>query len=164
MDFNNQNGRLVLSKGQLTNCVLIGGLGYFGASSDRGKENLKETATRFPIVATYVITGSELVEKGFKKLLYKKGKCKDLIDKNLSVPKFDDLEKIAKKLAKEKGSTFQKEYLSLVKQKVGIFGVPYLFAIGVMGFFVAGMTTYSTKMRYKNAQKQKTVADMIGNK
>lgn len=164
MDFNNQNGRLVLSKGQLTNCVLIGGLGYFGASSDRGKENLKETATRFPIVATYVITGSELVEKGFKKLLYKKGKCKDLIDKNLSVPKFDDLEGIAKKLAKEKGSTFEKEYLSLVKQKVGIFGVPYLFAIGVMGFFVAGMTTYSTKMRYKNAQKQKTVADMIGNK
>ena len=69
MDFNSQNGKLVLSKGQLTTCVLVGGAGYFGASSDRGKENLKETATRFPLVALYVITGSELVERGFKKLL-----------------------------------------------------------------------------------------------
>ena len=48
MDFNSQNGKLCLSKGQLTSSVLIGGAGYFGASSDRGKENLKETATRFP--------------------------------------------------------------------------------------------------------------------
>lgn len=166
MDFNNQNGRLVLSKGQLTNCVLIGGLGYFGASADRGKENLKETATRFPLVAMYVITGSELVEKGFKKLLYKNGKCKDLIDKNLSVPKFDELKGIAEKLAKEKGTAFDKEYLSLVKQKVGIFGLPYLFAIGVMGFFVAGMTTYTTKKRYQNAQKENktTVSDIIDKK
>ena len=166
MDFNNQNGRLVLSKGQLTNCVLIGGLGYFGASADRGKENLKETATRFPLVAMYVITGSELVEKGFKKVLYKNGKCKDLIDKNLSVPKFDELKGIAEKLAKEKGTAFDKEYLSLVKQKVGIFGLPYLFAIGVMGFFVAGMTTYTTKKRYQNAQKENktTVSDIIDKK
>ena len=166
MDFNNQNGRLVLSKGQLTNCVLIGGLGYFGASSDRGKENLKETATRFPLVALYVITGSEFVEKGFKKLLFKKGKCKDLIDKNLSVPKFDEIEPLAKKLAQKKGTTFEKEYLSLVKQKIGIFGLPYLFAIGVMGFFVAGMTTYTTKKRYQNAKKehQNTVSDIIDKK
>ena len=28
-----------------------------------------------------------------------------------------------------------------------------LFAIGVMGFFVAGMTTHFTKKRYQNAQK-----------
>lgn len=166
MDFNNQNGRLVLSQGQLTNCVLIGGLGYFGAASDRGSENLKETATRFPIVATYVITGSELVEKGFKKILYKNGKCKDLIDKNLSVVEFDKLEEIAKKLAKEKGSSFEKEYLSLVRQKVGIFGVPFLFAIGVMGFFVAGMTTYTTKKRFQNSQKENgaTVIDIIDKK
>ena len=166
MDFNNQNGRLVLSKGQLTNCVLIGGLGYFGASADRGKENLKETATRFPLVALYVITGSELVEKGFKKILFKNGKCKNLIDKNLSVPKFNELEEIAKKIAKEKGSTFEKEYLSLVKQKVGIFGLPYIFAIGVMGFFVAGMTTYTTKKRYQNAQKENktTIDDIIDKK
>ncbi len=72
MDFNNQNGKLVLSKGQLTTSVLIGGAGYFGASSDRGKENFKETATRFPIVGLYVITGSEFVERGFKKTAFKK--------------------------------------------------------------------------------------------
>ena len=102
MDFNSQNGKLCLSKGQLTTCVLVGGAGYFGASSDRGKENLKETATRFPLVALYVITGSELVEKGFRKLLHTAGKCKDLIGKDLSVPKFDELGKLAEKKAKEK--------------------------------------------------------------
>lgn len=162
MDFNNQNGKLVLSKGQLTNCVLIGGLGYFGASSDRGKENLKETATRFPLVALYVITGSELVEKGFKKLLRKTGKCKDLIAKDLSVPKFDELGNLAKRLAKERKSGFDKEYTSLAKQKILISGLPYVFSIGVMGFFVAGMTNYFTRQRYKNAQKkQTTVSDII---
>ncbi len=153
MDFNNQNGRLCLSKGQLTTCVLVGGAGYFGASADRGKENLKETATRFPLVALYVITGSELVEKGFRKLLNKFGKCKDLIGKDLSVPKFDELEGLAKKLAKERKTTVENEYKSLVKQKVMISGLPYVFSIGVMGFFVAGMTNYFTKKRYENAHR-----------
>lgn len=154
MDFNNQNGKLVLSKGQLTTSVLIGGAGYFGASSDRGKENLKETATRFPLVGLYVITGSELVEKGFKKLLQKTGKCKDLIGKDLSVPKFDDLEALAKKLAKEKNSSFESEYKSLAKQKIAISGVPYLFSIGVMGFFVAGMTNFFTRKRHEKAKNR----------
>lgn len=154
MDFNSQNGKLCLSKGQLTTCVLVGGAGYFGASSDRGKENLKETATRFPLVALYVITGSELVEKGFRKLLHKAGKCKDLIGKDLSVPKFDELGKLAEKKAKENKTTINDEYKSLVKQKVLISGLPYVFSIGVMGFFVAGMTNYFTKLRYKNEQKE----------
>ena len=157
MDFNSQNGKLCLSKGQLTSSVLIGGAGYFGASSDRGKENLKETATRFPLVGLYVITGSELVEKGFRKLLYKTGKCKDLIDKNLNVPRFDDLGSLAQKLAKKRNTTIENEYKSLVKQKVLISGLPYVFSIGVMGFFVAGMTNYFTKKRYENAQKQKNL-------
>ncbi|MBQ2312718.1 MAG: hypothetical protein II183_00960 [Elusimicrobiaceae bacterium] len=156
MDFNNQNGRLVLSKGQLTTTVLVGGAGYFGASADRGKENLKETATRFPLVALYVITGSELVEKGFRALLHKMGKCKDLIDKDLKVPKFDELAGIAEKLSKERKTTLESEYKSLAKQKVLISGLPYLFAIGVMGFFVAGMTNYFTKRRYQKAQVQKS--------
>lgn len=155
MDFANQNGRLCLSKGQLTTCVLVGGAGYFGASADRGKENLKETATRFPLVALYVITGSELVEKGFRKLLYKMGKCKDLIDKNLNVPEFNKLESMAKELAKKRNTTVENEYKSLVKQKVLIKGLPYIFSIGVMGFFVAGMTVHFTKKRYENAQKKK---------
>lgn len=154
MDFNNQNGKLCLSKGQLTTCVLVGGAGYFGASADRGKENLKETATRFPLVALYVITGSELVEKGFRKLLHRFGKCKDLIGDNLQVPKFEELGKLAEKLSKERKSSVENEYKSLVKQKVLISGLPYVFSIGVMGFFVAGMTTYFTKKRYQNAQKQ----------
>ena len=153
MDFNNQNGKLVLSKGQLTTSVLVGGCGYFGASSDRGKENLKETATRFPIVGLYVITGSELVEKGFKKLLQKTGKCKETIGKDLSVPKFEELGTIAQKMAETKGTTVEKEFKSLVKQKGLIFGLPYLFALLVMGFFVSGMTVRATKKRYENEHK-----------
>lgn len=155
MDFASQNGKLCLSKGQLTTCVLVGGAGYFGASADRGKENLKETATRFPLVALYVITGSELVERGFRKLLQKMGKCKDLIDKDLKVPDFNELGDLAKKLAKERNNSVENEYKSLVKQKVLIKGLPYIFSIGVMGFFVAGMTVHFTKKRYENEQKKK---------
>ena len=154
MDFNSQNGKLCLSKGQLTTCVLVGGAGYFGASADRGKENLKETATRFPLVALYVITGSEFVEHAFKKILHKMGKCKDTIDKDLNVPKFDDLGKLAEKLAKKRKTNVKDEYKSLVKQKVLITGLPYLFSIGIMGFFVAGMTNYFTKKRYENSLKK----------
>lgn len=156
IDFNKSpKGKLVLSKGQLTTCVLVGGCGYFGASADRGKENLKETATRFPLVALYVITGSELVEKGFKNFLHKYGKCKDVLnDKKETVP-FEGLGELAKKLAKERGTTVEQEFKSLVKQKGLIFGLPYLFAIGVMGFFVSGMTVMATKKRYQNEQKNR---------
>ena len=157
MDFASQNGKLCLSKGQLTTCVLVGGAGYFGASADRGKENLKETATRFPLVALYVITGSELVERGFRKLLQKMGKCKDLIGKDLKVPDFNELGDLAKKLAKERKNSVENEYKSLVKQKVLIKGLPYIFSIGVMGFFVAGMTVHFTKKRYENEQKKKAL-------
>ena len=156
IDFNKSpKGKLVLSKGQLTTCVLVGGCGYFGASADRGKENLKETATRFPLVALYVITGSELVEKGFKNFLHKYGKCKDVLnDKKETVP-FEKLGELANKLAKERGTTVEQEFKSLVKQKGLIFGLPYLFAIGVMGFFVSGMTVMATKKRYQNEQKNR---------
>ncbi len=158
IDFNKSpKGKLVLSKGQLTTCVLVGGCGYFGASADRGKENFKETATRFPLVALYVITGSELVEKGFKNFLHKYGKCKDVLnDKKETVP-FEKLGELANKLAKERGTTVEQEFKSLVKQKGLIFGLPYLFAIGVMGFFVSGMTVMATKKRYQNEQKNRIV-------
>ena len=154
MDFNSQNGKLVLSQGQLTTCVLVGGCGYFGASADRGKENLKETATRFPLVAFYVITGSALVEKGFKKLLRKMGKCKDLIGKDLKVPKFDELDELARNLSKKKNTNSEQEFKNLAKQKVLISGLPYIFSIGIMGFFVAGMTNYFTKKRYQKSREQ----------
>ena len=154
IDFNSSpKGKLVLSKGQLTTCVLVGGCGYFGASADRGKENLKETATRFPLVALYVITGSELVEKGFKNFLFNRDKCKDVLnDKKEAVP-FEKLGELAQRLAKEKGTTVEQEFKSLVKQKGLIFGLPYLFALGVMGFFVSGMTVRATKKRYNKEHK-----------
>lgn len=146
--------KLVLSKGQLTTCVLVGGLGYFGASADRGKENLKETATRFPLVALYVITGSELVEKGFKSLLKKLGKCKEVMNDKKEVVPFEKLGELAQKLAKEKGTNVKQEFKSLLKQKAVIFGLPFLFAIGVMGFFVSWLTVNSTKKRYEKEHKE----------
>ena len=149
------NNKLVLSKGQLTTCVLVGGLGYFGASADRGKENLKETAMRFPLVALYVITGSELVEKGFKSILNKLGKCKDVMNNKKEVVPFEKLGELAQKLAKEKGLSEKQVFKSLLKQKALIFGLPFLFAIGVMGFFVSWLTVNSTKKRYaKEHQKE----------
>ena len=154
MDFNkSKNGKLVLSKGQLTTCVLVGGCGYFGASADRGKENFKETATRFPLVALYVITGSELVEKGFKNFLFKRGKCKDILNTQKETVPFEKFGELAQRLAKEKGTTVEQEFKSLVKQKGLIFGLPYLFALGVMGFFVSGMTVKATKSRYNREHK-----------
>jgi hypothetical protein len=150
IDFNkSKTGKLVMSKGQLTTCVLVGGCGYFGASADRGKENLKETATRFPLVGLYVITGSELVQQGFKNYLFKKGKCKDVINNKKEVTPFEKLDELAKKLAKEKGTTAEQEFQSIIKQKGLIFGLPYLFSLLVMGFFVAGMTVRATKKRYE---------------
>lgn len=148
LDFNSQDGKLVLSKGQLTSCVLVGGAGYFGASYDRGKQNFLETLSRFPLVGFYIITGSDLFEKGFKKLLQKSGKCKEMIDKNLNTPDFSKIEVMAKDLAKKNKTSVESEYKKLVKQKVLISGVPYLFSIGFMGFFVAGMTTLFTKFRF----------------
>lgn len=156
LDFASQDGKLVMSKGQLTTCVLTGGVGYFGASADRGKENLKETATRFPIVGMYVITGSELVEKGFKKLLKKCGKCKEMIGNNLEVPEFDKIGKLADTISKKNNSTPEKEYKKLAKQKVLISALPFVFSIGVMGFVVSGLTRYFTQKRYDKNKAQQT--------
>ncbi len=149
LDFAQENGKLALSKGQLTSCVLVGGLGYFGAAKDRGRQNFLETLFRFPLVGFYVITGSELFEKGFKGILRKNNKCKDIIDKNLQTPKFTELEGIAKNLAGKRGTDAAKEFKRLAKEKSVITMVPYLFSILVMGFFVAGVSNLFTKYRYK---------------
>lgn len=154
LDFASENGKLVLSKGQLTSCVVVGGAGYFGASKDRGKQNFLETLFRFPVVGFYIITGSELFEKGFKKLLKKSGKCKEtLIGKNLETPAFDKLEAIAKELAKKNKTSVESEFKKLAKQKVLISGVPFLFSIGFMGFFVAGVSNAFTRYRYNKEKK-----------
>ena len=142
-DFNSQNGKLVLSRGQLTSCVTIGGLGYFGASADRGKENLLETASR-------------LFERGFKKILNRFNKCQDVINSDLSSPSFKELEHRAEALTQNKAEA-SKLFKKFAKQKILVSGVPYIFGIGVMGFFVAGMTNYFTKRRHNN-MKNKQIA------
>ena len=153
IDFAQQDGKLVLSKGQLTSCVLIGGAGYFGASKDRGKQNFLETLFRFPVVGFYIITGSDLFEKGFKKLLVKAGKCKETIGKNLEVPSFEELASLAKTYAVKNGTKAEDEFKKLAKQKTLISGVPFLFSIGFMGFFVAGISNLFTKYRFTKEQK-----------
>lgn len=149
IDYTSEKGKLNLSKGQLTSCVLIGGLGYFGAAYDRGKENFMETLFRYPIVGLYVISGSELFETGFKRILKKSGKCKETIKDNLDVIKFDELNKLAKDLSKQNNTDIKTEYKKLIKQKSLITLIPFIFSIGIMGFFVCAITNLSTKLRYK---------------
>ena len=149
LDFADNNGKFALSRGQLTSCVLVGGAGYFGASKDRGKQNFLETLFRFPLVGFYIICGNELLEKGFRKLLYKNNKCRDLINEQFEVPKLKDLKEIAIK----KGGKFDEVYKKLLKQKCVIAGVPLLFGIGVMGFFIAGTSNFFTKYRYNTENK-----------
>ncbi len=151
LDFADNNGKLALSRGQLTSCVLVGGAGYFGASKDRGKQNFLETLFRYPLVGFYIICGNELLEKGFRKFLYKNGKCKELINDKLEVPNLKDLRSIAEK----HGGDVDAMYKKLLKQKVLIAGLPLLFGIGVMGFFIAGTSNLFTKFRYNIDVKNK---------
>lgn len=149
LEFNGENGKLALGKGQLTSCVVIGGLGYFGAAKDRGRQNFLETLFRYPLVGFYVITGSELFENGFKRLLQKGGKCKDILGKDLKVPSMAELPELAGKLAKQRGTNVNAEFKKLAKQKCLVNMVPYAFSIGVMGFFVAGISNLFTKYRFE---------------
>ena len=150
IDFDNNNGKLAMSRGQLTSCVLVGGAGYFGAAKDRGKQNFLETLFRYPIVGLYIIYGNELLEKTFRKLLYKNGKCKDVLNKKLEVPKFADLENYAKNFKGNQSEIYKK----LLKQKVLISEVPLLFGIGVMGFFITKSSNLFTKFRYNRENRQ----------
>lgn len=151
LDFDDNNGKLALSRGQLTSCVLVGGAGYFGASKDRGKQNFLETLFRYPLVGFYIICGNELLEKGFRKFLYKHGKCKEVLNDKLEVPKFSDLREYAKKF----GGNTDELYKKMLKQKVLIGGLPLLFGIGVMGFFIAGSSNLFTKFRYNRENQIK---------
>lgn len=155
LDFADNNGKLGLSHGQLTSCVLIGGVGYFKAAHDRGKQNFQETLFRYPLVGFYVITGSELLEKGFKKFLKNKDGYKEIIDKDLNVKKFSELSEIAKKLSKENKTDINKEFKNLVSKKAIIGAVPFAFSIIVMGLFVAGVSRLFTQYRYNKEQKEK---------
>lgn len=153
LDFANDNGKLSMSRGQLTSCVLVGGAGYFGASKDRGKQNFLENLFRYPVVGFYIVYGNELLENGFKKFLYKTGRCKEVLNEKLDVPRFDELKDYAKKF----GTDYDKMYKKMLKQKVLIAGVPLLFGIGVMGFFITKSSNLFTKFRYNrdNRNQQK---------
>lgn len=144
LDFADNNGKLALSRGQLTSCVLVGGAGYFGASKDRGKQNFLETLFRYPLVGFYIICGNELLEKGFKNFLHKNGLCKEVLNDKLEVPKFEELKDYAKKFSGNQDELYKK----MLKQKILIAGLPLLFGIGVMGFFITESSNLFTKFRY----------------
>ena len=158
LDFASKNGKLAMSNGQVTACVVVGGFGYFGAAKDRGNQDFKEIAYRFPLVGFYAITGSHLLEQGLKKMLRKKDEYKDIIDKDLNAPKLKDLPKLAEKLAQKNKTTIEAEYRRLFKQKSTLILAPFAFGIGVMGFFVAGVSRYFTQYRYNQEQKAKIQA------
>lgn len=152
LDFGNKNGKLAMSNGQLTACVVVGGFGYFGAAKDRGKQNFKEVLYRFPLVGFYAITGSSLLEKGLKSALKKNDKYKNMISKDLQAPKLSELPDLAKKLAAQNKTTVEAEYKNLFKQKSTLIMTPFLFGIGFMGLFVAGVSRFFTQYRYNKEQ------------
>lgn len=156
IDFANDNGKLSMSRGQLTSCVLVGGAGYFGASKDRGKQNFLETVFRYPVVGFYIIYGNELLEKGFRKLLYKTGRCKEVLNDRLEVPRFDQLREYSEKFCGRSDELYKK----ILKQKILIAGVPLLFGIGFMGFFIAGTSNLFTKFRYNREQNKYSKVNM----
>lgn len=155
LDFINKNGKLAISNGQITACVVAGGFGYFGAAKDRGKQDYKEVLYRFPLVGLYAISGAALLDKGFKSILRKKGGYEHLLgkDEKFNIPKLKDLSELAENLALKNKTTAEAEFKKLFKQKSMIVLAPFLFSIGVMGFFVAGCSRYFTQYRY-NKEKQ----------
>lgn len=161
LDFDSKNGKLAMAHGQITACVVVGGFGYFGAAKDRGKQDFKEVLYRFPLVGFYAITGSELVEKAFRSHLKKNDKCKEFFaaeEANGGSLKFAQLGDVAEQLAAKKGNTsrsaIKAEFENLLKQKSKLVMIPFLFSLGFMGFFVAGMSRYFTQYRYNQEQKK----------
>ena len=101
------------------------------------------------------------MKKDFKKLLVKAGKCKETIGKNLQVPSFEELGDLAKTYAQKNGTKAADEFKKLAKQKTLISGVPFLFSIGFMGFFVAGISNVFTKYRFEKAKQSNTGKNRI---
>lgn len=164
IDFADDNGKLALSRGQLTSCVLIGAFGYFGSAKDRGKQNFLEVLSRYPLVGFYVITGSELLEKGLKRFLKGKNNYTDLIiGKDNKVPKLTELPELAEQLAKKKNTSIESEFKNLLKGKSIITGVPFLFSMGVMGFMIAGITQFWTRQRFNAEQNKQQITNPTEN-
>lgn len=159
LDFENQGGKLALSKGQLGLTAILGLFGYSNAAKDRGRLDVAEVWTRVPLVVFYTIFGSELFEKGFTKILAKKDKFKDVLktdDKGLiNLPKNAELESIAKKLSNQNGSDVKTELNKLIKQKAYIQLVPYLFSLLFMGVTLSALTRLATQLRYNKEKENK---------
>lgn len=145
-----------LCRGQLTACVTAAMFGYTGAAKDRGKQNFLEVIFRLPLVLFYVVTGSELLEKGYKKILKKQGNCKEILEaeaKENKALKLSDLPKLAEKLAAKNKSSIDDEFKKLLGQKTKIIGVPLAFSLLFMGFFVAAYSRFFTQYRYNKEHK-----------
>ena len=158
LDFDGENGKLALSKGQLALTAIVGLFGYSKAAEDRGKLDVAEVWTRVPLVVFYTIFGGELFEKGFTKILQKNDKFPDLIKKTadgaLNLPKQVELPKIAENLAKTKGTDAAKELSRLTKEKAIITAIPYAFSLLFMGFTLSAITRLWTQYRYNHQAKQ----------
>ena len=139
--------------------------GYSKAAEDRGKLDVQEVWTRLPISVFYTITGAELFEKGFHKILEKKNAFPDLIKKGtdgkLNVPKLDDLPKIAENLALKNNTDKVKELSKLTKQKAIITGVPYAFSMLAMGFALSAITRIWTQHRYNVKMKEQVNTPVV---
>jgi len=167
LDFRNKNGKLAISNGQVTACVVAGFFGYIGAAKDRGKQDYKEILYRFPLVGFYAISGNELFKDGLKKLLSKNEKYKEIFDAEKQnkgiMPKLTELDGFARRLAVKNGTSAEVEFKKLFKQKATLIGAPALFGFTVMGLFVAGCSRYFTQYRYNKdlEQQNKTGKDII---
>ena len=158
LDFDSNNGKLALSKGQLALTAILGLFGYSKAAEDRGKLDVAEVWTRVPLVVFYTIFGGELFEKGFTKLLEKKNKFPDILKKNaqgkLDIPSRAQLPELAKKIAQAKNTEPSKELARLTKEKAFISAVPYAFSLLFMGFTLSAITRLWTQYRYNHQQKE----------
>lgn len=166
LDFENSNGKLVLSKGQLALTCITGLFGYSAAAKDRGKLDFYEVWTRVPLVVLYTIFGSSILDAGFKKILANKGKFPELIKRGkdgiiANIPTRKQLPEIAEKLAKLNKTSKNLELEKLIRQKSVITGVPYLFSLIAMGFTLSAVSRIWTKYRYNHQVKnsQQAVAD-----
>ena len=162
LDFENNNGKLSLSKGQLAATCITGLFGYSSAAKDRGKLDFYEVWTRVPLVVLYTIFGSAILDAGFKKMLAKKGKYPELIKKDetgaiAKVPTRKELPSIAERLAQINKTSKTTELEKLIKQKAVITGVPYLFSLITMGFVLSGVARIWTKYRYNQGLKEQQI-------
>ncbi len=158
LDFDSNNGKLALSKGQLALTAILGLFGYSKAAEDRGKLDVAEVWTRVPLVVFYTIFGGELFEKGFTKLLEKKNKFPDILKKNaqgkLDIPSRAQLPELAQKIAQAKNTSPAKELARLTKEKAFVTAVPYAFSLIFMGLTLSAITRLWTQYRYNHQQKE----------